>query len=32
LYAADDLAQFSVCTENGAQLLALEPLLDGSQS
>lgn len=32
LYAADESAQYSVCTENGAALVALEPLLEGSQS
>jgi N4-(beta-N-acetylglucosaminyl)-L-asparaginase len=30
MYAAEDDDQFSVCTENGAELLKLEPLLEGS--
>ena len=30
MYAPDDSFQFSVCTENGAELIKLEPLLEGS--
>jgi len=29
LYAGSETSYFSVCTENGGQLMALEPLLDG---
>ncbi len=30
MYASSEESQYSVCTENGAKLMALEPLLDGS--
>ncbi len=30
MYASEDSSKFSVCTENGAELLKLEPLLEGS--
>ncbi len=32
MYASSEESQYSVCTENGAKLMALEPLLDGSSS
>jgi hypothetical protein len=32
MYAPEDRSQYSVCTENGAELLAFEPLLEGSPS
>lgn len=32
LYAGSDTSQYSACTENGGELLALEPLLQGSPS
>ena len=32
MYASSEDSQYSVCTENGAKLMALEPLLDGSSS
>jgi len=32
MYAPEGRSQFSVCTENGAELLAFEPLLEGSPS
>lgn len=32
MYAPEDRSQYSVCTENGAELMAFEPLLEGSPS
>jgi len=32
MYAPENRSQFSVCTENGAELMAFEPLLEGSAS
>ena len=32
IYAPEGRSQFSVCTENGAELLTFEPLLEGSAS
>ena len=32
MYADSDSAKYAVCTENGAALMPLEPLLEGNSS